>query len=285
MNTNGKFCKLTNLAVFADWLKDIPMGSTDAVLPKSLPKNHTIKCLMFEENTRQPYNDTSCLFCASTLRLKGNEKLAEETSKNFSLFINRKDRLRPLQFRGVHCNDNPFVEDLLHLNNFCHYIDIVEVKKMNWLGKVFKNTRVQSDCWETFILFTTWATSMQCSNHFVPVILTFSSTECLVWNNIWHPIVIGFITFIQKTVTKYGKLFLTSWTFSELNTQTSRRYLRVQLCLILNLNVCQQKISKTLLQQNGLDNMLQSQYPLPQTLSRNQLCYSTLILITLLHSS
>ena len=277
--------KLTKLTVIADLLKDIPMSSNDAVLPNSLPKNHTVKCLMFEENTRQPYSGTFCLFCAPGLRLQGNEKLEGETWKNFSVFINRKERLSPPQFRGVHCNDNPFVEDLLHLKNFFYYIDIVEVKNMNWLGKVFKNTSVQSDCWETFFLFATWATSMQCSNHFVPVILTFSSAECLVWNNIWHPIVSGFITFIQKTVTKYGKLFLTSWTFSELNTQTSRRYPRGQLCLILNLNVCQQKISKTLLQQNGLDNMLQSQYPLPQTLSRNQLCYSTLILITLLHSS
>ena len=46
MNTNGKFCKLTNQTVFADLLKGIPMGCNEAVLPKPLPKNDTVNCVI-----------------------------------------------------------------------------------------------------------------------------------------------------------------------------------------------------------------------------------------------
>ena len=53
MNTKWRFYKLTNLTVFSALLKNIPMGSKDAVLPEPLCKNHTIDCLTFEENTRQ----------------------------------------------------------------------------------------------------------------------------------------------------------------------------------------------------------------------------------------
>ena len=54
MNTKWRFYMLTNLTVFAALLKDVPMGCKNAVLPKPLLKNHTINCLTFEENTRQP---------------------------------------------------------------------------------------------------------------------------------------------------------------------------------------------------------------------------------------
>ena len=54
MNTKWRFYKLTNLTVFAALLEDVPMGCKNAVLPKFLLKNHTINCLTFEENTRQP---------------------------------------------------------------------------------------------------------------------------------------------------------------------------------------------------------------------------------------
>ena len=56
-NTKWRFYKLTNLTVFAALLKDVPMGCNNAVLPESLLKKHTINCLTYEKNTRQPYND------------------------------------------------------------------------------------------------------------------------------------------------------------------------------------------------------------------------------------
>ena len=89
MNTKWKFYKLTNLTVFAALLKDIPMGCRDAVLPDPLLKNHSVNCLTFEQNTRQPYNDNLCLFRALALHLHGNEKLEEETCKLFNCYLEK----------------------------------------------------------------------------------------------------------------------------------------------------------------------------------------------------
>ena len=117
---------MTNLTVFAALLEDVPMGSKNAVLPKTLLKNHTINCLTYEENTGQPYNDNLCLFRVLALHMHGNHRLEEETSKLFNLFINKMHGLSADQFHGVHMNDIPFVEDLLTLNILLYDIDIVD---------------------------------------------------------------------------------------------------------------------------------------------------------------
>ena len=126
MNTKWRFYKLTNLTVFAALLKDVQMGCKNAVFPEPLLKNHTINCLTFEENTRQPYKDNLCLFRALALHMHGNQQLDEETSKLCNIFINKMDGLSPNQFRGVHMNDIPTVGDLLTLNNLLYCIDIVD---------------------------------------------------------------------------------------------------------------------------------------------------------------
>ena len=87
-NTKWKFYKLTNLTLFASLLKDVPMGCEDTVLPEPLLKNHNANCLTFERNTRQPYNDNLFFFRSLALHLHSNEKLEEETSKFFNLFLN-----------------------------------------------------------------------------------------------------------------------------------------------------------------------------------------------------
>ena len=79
MITMWRFSKLTNLTVFAALLKDVPMRYNDAVLPKPLLKNHTINCLTYEENSRQPCNDNMCLSRALAVHLHGNQRLEEET--------------------------------------------------------------------------------------------------------------------------------------------------------------------------------------------------------------
>ena len=84
MNTKWRFYKLTNLTAFAALLKNVPMGCKNAVLPEPPLKNHTIKCLAYEENTRQPYNDNLCLFRALALHMHGNQQLEDETSKLFN---------------------------------------------------------------------------------------------------------------------------------------------------------------------------------------------------------
>ena len=125
MNTTWRFYKLTNLTGFAALLKGVPMRCKDAVLPEPLFRNGTINCLTFEEITRQPYNDNLCLFCALALRLHGPQRLEEETSKIFNLFINKMDGLSADHFRGVHMKDIPFVKDLT-LNIVLCDIDIVD---------------------------------------------------------------------------------------------------------------------------------------------------------------
>ena len=141
---------MTNLTVFAALLKDLPMGCKNAVLPKPHLKNCTINCLTFEENTRQPYNDNLCIFCALALHLHGNQRLEEETSKLFNLFINEMDGLSADQFQGVHMNDLLIVEDLLIPNILLYDIDIVDgnipTLSENLLDEVCRNTKILCDC-------------------------------------------------------------------------------------------------------------------------------------------
>ena len=100
-NTKWRFFKLKNLTIFAALLKDIPMGCKDAVLPESLLRNPPIYCLTFEKNTRQPYKDNLCLYRALALHLQGNERLEEETSKIFNLFLVNSTNPDPSKFQGV----------------------------------------------------------------------------------------------------------------------------------------------------------------------------------------
>ena len=125
-NTKWKFYKLTNLTVFASLLKEVPMGCKNTVLHEPLLQNHNVTCLTFERNTRQPYDENHCLFRALALNLHGNEKLEEETFKNFNLSPNNCGEGDPSEFQGVHMTYIPKVEDLLQLNIFLYDIDFVD---------------------------------------------------------------------------------------------------------------------------------------------------------------
>ena len=94
-NTKRKFHKLRSLTIFASLLKDVPMGCKNTVLPEPLLKNHNVNYLTFERNTRQTYNDNLCLLRALALRLHGNEKLEDESSKVFNLFLNNCGEVNP----------------------------------------------------------------------------------------------------------------------------------------------------------------------------------------------
>ena len=125
-NTKWRFFKLTNLTIFAALLRDIPMGCKDAVLPESLLRIRSIKCLTFEKNTRKPYNDNLCLFRALALHLHGNERLEEETSKFFKLFLVNSTNPDPSKFQGVCMDDIPSVEDIVGINIFIYDIDLID---------------------------------------------------------------------------------------------------------------------------------------------------------------
>ena len=125
-NTKWRFFKLTNLTTFAALLKDIPMGCKDAVLPESLLRNPSIYCLTFERDTRHPYKDNLCLFRALALHLHGNERLEEETSKLFNLFLVNSTNHDPSKFQGVCMDDIPYVEDIVSINISIYDIDLID---------------------------------------------------------------------------------------------------------------------------------------------------------------
>ena len=125
-NTKWRFFKLTNLTIFAAILKDVPMGCKHAVLPESLLKNHTVNCVTFEKNTRKPYNDILCLFRAVALHFFGNERLEEETSKIFNLFLINSTNPDPSKFQGVCMDDIPSVGDIVGINIFIYDIDLID---------------------------------------------------------------------------------------------------------------------------------------------------------------
>ena len=122
--TKWRFFNLTNLTIFAALLRDIPMGCKDAVLPESLLRNPSIYCLTFERNTRHPYRDNLCLFRALALHLNGNERLEEETSKLFNLFLVNSTNPDPSKFQRVCMDDIPSVEDIVGINIFIYDVDL-----------------------------------------------------------------------------------------------------------------------------------------------------------------
>ena len=102
------------------------MGCKDTVLPEPLLRNCIVNCLTFERNTSQPYNDNLCLFRAVALHLFGKERLEEETSKIFNLFLNNCGEGDPSKFQGVHMTDTQKVEEMLQLKIFLYGIDLVD---------------------------------------------------------------------------------------------------------------------------------------------------------------
>ena len=125
-NTKWRFFKITNPTKFAAILKDIPMGCKDAVLPESLLKNHTVNCLTFEKNTRKHYNDNLCFFRAVPLHLFGNERLEEETSKLFNIFLFNSTNPDPSKFQGACMDDIPSEEYIVGINIFIYDIDFLD---------------------------------------------------------------------------------------------------------------------------------------------------------------
>ena len=125
-NTKWRFFKLTNLTIFAVLLRDIPMGCKHAVLPECLLRNRSINCLTYDQNTKKPYKDNLCLFRALALHLNGNERLEEETSKLFNLFLINSTNPDPSKFQGVCMDDIPSVEDIVGINIFIYDIDLID---------------------------------------------------------------------------------------------------------------------------------------------------------------
>ena len=125
-NSKWRFFKLTNLTIFAALLRDIPMGCKDAFLPESLLRNPSINCLTCEQNTKKTYKDNFCLFRALAPHLHRTERLQEETSKLFNLFLVNSTNPAPSKFQGVCMDDIPSVEDIVGIIIFIYDIDFID---------------------------------------------------------------------------------------------------------------------------------------------------------------
>ena len=125
-NTKWRFFKLTNLTIFAALLRDTSMGCKDAVLPESLLRNLSINWLTYEQNTRKTYKDYLCLFRALALHLQGIERLEEETSKLFNLFLVNSTNPDPSKIQGICMDDIPSVEDIVGINIFIYDVDLID---------------------------------------------------------------------------------------------------------------------------------------------------------------
>ena len=111
------------------------MGSKDSVLPDPLLKNQNVNCLTYEQNTKEPYKGSFCLFRALALHLHGNERLEEEKSKSFKVFLNNCGEADPTKFQGVHMTDIPKVEEMLQINIFFYDIDFVDGELIGELAR------------------------------------------------------------------------------------------------------------------------------------------------------
>ena len=201
------------------------MGCKDAVLPEPLKRNGTMHCLTFEENIKRPYNDNLCLFRAPALYLHGNQRMEEETSEFFNLFINKMDGLSAEQFQGVLLDDIPFVDDLLTLNILLCDIDIVDG---NINGELARRS-VQK--YENIVQLLRYNNHICYVNNPKAVFQPFRCPNCDLFFNRNFNLEQLLSTCservkmsIQKTYIKPEKLCLTSWTLPELNLLVSRHF-------------------------------------------------------------
>ena len=81
-----------------------------ARLPDPLFKNHSVKFLAIEENTRKPYLDKLCLFTTLALHFHENQRLEEETFKLVKLIHEKVSGTDPANFRDFSMEDFAAVE-------------------------------------------------------------------------------------------------------------------------------------------------------------------------------
>ena len=259
-NTKWNFYKLTNLTNFVSLLKDVPMGCKDTVLPEPLLRNCNVNCLTFErKTTRQPYNDSLYLFRALALHLHGNEKLEEETSKIFNLFLNNSEEGDVSKFQGVHLKDIP--------------------NEVSSVEEVFKIMKRVSSFYATTIIFATSTTSTLSSNPSGVLRVTHSSRRRGIWNNIWLLKVIVLNIFTQRMFANWEKRFLESWMHSTFHIEMSKNCSRTWQYLILSPFVSRKTHTSKLKLQRVSGSVCLYQFLSRQTCSGNPFSSAMPILI------
>ena len=208
-----RFYKLTKLKAK---LKEFNVGCKDTVVPDPILKNHSVKSLIYEEDTRKPYNDNICFLRGLALHSFEIERLQEETSKLLGIFMEETCRIENANFRGVCMDDIAAVEDSVQADIFLYVIHVVDGSMVGELekrsvGKNFKavrllryNTRI---CHVSNINALFKAYFCPSCDHFL--------IKLVIWSNIWLLAKKEFFTFFQKTCSSCAKHCFTNQTCSK----------------------------------------------------------------------
>ena len=238
---------------------------------------------MYEENRRHPYSDNLCLFRALAPHLHGTQRLEEEISKLFNLFINKMDGRNPNQFQGVHMNDIPTAEDLLTLSILLYDIDFVDG---NIIGELVRRS-VQK--YENTLRLLRYNNHICYVNNINAVFQYFRCPNCDTFFNRTFNLERLLTTCSERAKNVYPwnvyqireALFDKLDSFGVKNTNEQKLFKKSALFDFESFCV-EKKASKTLIQQNGLESIFSSWFPFPQILCKNQFSFATLILIILL---
>ena len=111
------------------------MGCKDTVLPDPLMKNHSVKCLTFEENTRKLYNDTLCVFRALALHLRGKGEVRVGDFQIIQSIPEKTGGIDPANFRRACREDIARREDIVQADSFLYDFDIVDGSMIGELGR------------------------------------------------------------------------------------------------------------------------------------------------------
>ena len=116
--------KLDNIRLSTEWYTDGLQGCGSAWTSSQKPFNHLP--YLRTKYKRKTYKDNLCLFRALAFHLHGNERLEEETSKLFNLFLVNSTNPDPSKIQGVCMDDIPSVEDIVGINIFIYDIDLID---------------------------------------------------------------------------------------------------------------------------------------------------------------
>ena len=122
--TNWRIKLITNIITFAAFLKNIPMGCPDSVLPEP-SQRRTQENSLLSNKDKEPYKDHSCLFRALAMCMNGHKDLDSHTSRYFTEFITKSVH-DPKNFHGVSVEDLPVVEEIVQRSIFMYDFDIQE---------------------------------------------------------------------------------------------------------------------------------------------------------------
>ena len=117
-SSKWRFALITNVSIFADLLKNIPLGSLDSVLPEPLLRNPEDNFLLSNIHDVS-YNDNLCLLRAISIHLFESVDVKPHAMQLFDNFVSATD-CDPENFMGVSLDQILIIETLVEKNIFIY---------------------------------------------------------------------------------------------------------------------------------------------------------------------